>query len=116
MPKRSDPGGREHWTRIVYVIELDPAACADRRSACDGDCGKTPVYVGQTARTAEERLAQHLEGYKASPWVKKYGQHLRADLADGYDEMPTVEESQAAEAELAKALRIDGRFCVYGGH
>jgi hypothetical protein len=56
-----------------YVIELRPdvleketftAGNADRRE--DKPC----LYVGQTARTSEERCAQHLDGIKASRIVK----------------------------------------------
>ena len=36
MPKYVDENGRSRWTRIVYVIELDKAACADKHSPCEG--------------------------------------------------------------------------------
>ena len=116
MPEYRDGSGRASWTRIVYVIELSPDACSDRKSHCSGECTKTPVYVGQTAQSAEDRFAQHQRGHKASVWVKKYGLKLRPDLAGDYGEMATVPESQAAEAELAEQLRATGRYCVYGGH
>jgi hypothetical protein len=48
------------------LIELNPQANT-----------KAPVfYVGQTALLAEKRYENHLNGYKASRWVKKYGKTL----------------------------------------
>ena len=116
MPKQVLEDGKVRWTRITYVIELSPDACKARKSPCGGDCGKTPVYVGQTAQTAEERFAQHKRGEKSSQWVKKYGEKLRPDLAGSYGEMATVSESEAAEVELAEQLRATSLYCVYGGH
>ena len=97
MPEYLDDDGRTHWTRIVYVIELDKEACPDRRSPCKGTrCGRIPVYVGQTGLTAEDRFAQHQAGVHASL--------VRPE-----------------ERELARRLRNRGggggkRYCVYGGH
>ena len=117
MPAYQDKDGRAVWTRIVYVIELDSRACAEKKSPCGGaSCGRTPVYVGQTALTADERFVQHKSGVKASKWVTKYGLRVVPELAQGYGEMATVAESEAAEVELAQTLRVEGRWCVYGGH
>jgi hypothetical protein len=67
----------------VYVIELRPDVLekkvfagknADRRE--DKPC----LYVGQTARTPEERFAQHLAGVRSSRIVKEYGVRLRPRL------------------------------------
>ncbi len=116
MPEYQDEAGKTRWTRIVYVIELSPNACADRKSPCDGACGKTPVYVGQTAKSAEDRFAEHKTGHKSSKWVKRYGVRERPDLVGEYGEMGTVSESVAAEAEHAAALASTGLYCVYGGH
>jgi hypothetical protein len=118
MPLHEE-NGRTRWTRIVYVIELDPEACLDSGSHCPGDCGKTPVYVGETCHTALERFMQHKLGYKASRWVRDYGLRLRPRLAGSFGEMATVAESQAAEAEIARRLSLRGngsKYCVYGGH
>ena len=117
MPRYERSNGTCDWTRIVYAIRLNSTACAERRSPCGGaSCGKTPVYVGETARSAEERLQQHLTGYKASRWVQGLGCELMPDLYGMFSEMGTVEESRNAEATLANRLREDGRYCVYGGH
>ena len=119
MPKHVDEHGNDKWTRIVYVIEPEPAACRDKKSHCDGDCGKLPVYVGETCHTAQERFAQHKAGYKASRWPRKYGVRVRPRLAGQFGEMESTVESKQAERELSRRLsrRARGtRYCVYGGH
>jgi len=73
-----------------------------------------PVYVGQTARSAQERFEQHTRGERASRWVKVYGVHLRPRLAFPRTEM-TRDEALVAERELGQRLRKKG-FCVYGAH
>ena len=103
-------GSYRRWTRIVYVIELSPEACSDPRSPCGGGCCKTPVYVGHTAQTAEERFDQHKEGYKASRWPRLYGVCVRPRLATGFGEMDTVAESLAAEAELGRTTSSGSRW------
>jgi len=115
LPLHKLANGRTRWTRIVYVVELDSAVCADGRSPCGG-CGRTAVYVGQTCHSAAERFAQHKAGFKAGWAPKKYGRRLRPDLAGAFGEMNTVAESMAAEVAVANALRARGEFCVYGGH
>lgn len=120
MPLNVDENGRERWTRIVYVIELDPEACSRRSSPCKGTrCGRLPVYVGETAVTAGERFEQHKRGYRAGNVVERFGLRVRPRLAGGFGEMTTQAESREAEAELARRLRKRGdgkRYCVYGGH
>ncbi len=120
MPRYVDEGAGTHWTRIVYVIELDKEACSERRSPCKGArCGRIPVYVGQTCHTAEDRFAQHQAGIRAARFVRKYGIRLRPRLAGAFGEMATSRESEDAERELARRLRNRGggkRYCVYGGH
>lgn len=115
MPKHVDEKGQTSWTRIVYVIALDPGACLDGRATCGG-CGKTPVYVGETCHTAKERFAQHKRGYKASRWVKRYGVKVTTGHTKGYGEFVHPDESRRAERKLAQDLGATGRYCVYGGH
>lgn len=76
-------------------------------------CGRTPVYVGQTARDAEERFEQHKSGYKASRWVRDFGLEL-VPIPDR--EYATQAAAIEAERTIADGLKADGRFCVYGGH
>ena len=56
----------------VYVIELD-------ESLRQGT-GKPAVYVGQSAKTPEERFEQHLRGERASRYVRDHGVRLRPRL------------------------------------
>jgi hypothetical protein len=113
MPKYLDGDGRERWTYVVYVIELDRTACSDRRAKCGG-CGRTPVYVGQTALSPEERFEQHRAGVRSSQWVRKYGKWIRRRLAPRL-EFATQPEALLAEAATGRRLAAKG-FCVYGAH
>ena len=99
--------------RRVYVVELDSTHLTDP--------GKGFLYVGETSRTPDERLQQHLNSEPSrngrnisSRWVKRYGKRLRPDLA------PTgfylaVEESEAAEARCRLDLEQQG-YTVKGAH
>src|SRR5262245_66348501 len=103
MPWYTDEDGERRWTRIVYVIELGPAACGEKGSPCGGKrCGRTPVYVGQTGNTAKERFEQHKRGYRSSKYVRKHGIRLRPRLAGPFVPLPTSAHSEAAEVELAR--------------
>ena len=115
MPLLELANGRRRWTYIVYVVELDPDACAEHESPCSaGRCGKTPVYVGQTAFMAEERLANHRSGHNSNILVERHARRLVPALAPGR-EYATRPEAEAAEAEVAGRLRREG-YCVSGGH
>jgi hypothetical protein len=115
MPRYELPNGHRRWTHIVYVVELDPDACAERKSLSNARwCGKTPVYVGQTALTAEERLANHRRGHRSNTLVQHHAPGLAVRLAPEL-EYPTRPEAEAVEAEVAKRLRREG-YCVSGGH
>jgi hypothetical protein len=94
----TDRHDASYW---AYVVELDLPGGA--------------VYVGQSANTPDVRFAQHMNGYKASKWVRKHGIYLRPDL---YEHQPPIQSrlgAEAYEAYLASALRIRG-FTVKGGH
>src|SRR5262245_26353842 len=115
MPRHESENGRVDWTHIVYVIELGPQACADHRSPCNGtQCGKTPVYVGESAFNAEERFANHLNGHDHNRLVQSYGRKLRPELAPDR-EFDDRREAEAVVAALAEQLRLRG-YCVSGGH
>jgi hypothetical protein len=80
VPHKPD---RELSGAILYVVRLDyfgklSKRDQDRLVALNPQARKkAPVfYVGQTALLAEQRYENHLNGYKASRWVKKYGQSL----------------------------------------
>jgi len=80
IPHKPDPklGGA-----IMYVVRLDyfgklSKRDQDRLIELNPQANKkAPVfYVGQTALLAEQRYENHLNAYKASRWVRKYGKSL----------------------------------------
>jgi hypothetical protein len=86
----------------VYVIELERSAGRRR------DPRIPWVYVGSSARSPEERFAQHLRGYKSSRLVKRFALRLRPDL---YEDLGTFRGSKSAcraESERAKELAACG--------
>lgn len=86
-----------------YIIRLDRA---DDRW----------VYVGQTSKPAEERLAEHLAGEaKASRVAAQHGVDLRGDLMTGLSEFPDRLSAETYERYLAAKLHLAG-FEVAGGH
>lgn len=85
------------------------------------EVGKGYVYVGQTSRSPQDRLTQHLTGARskkghnlASRVVQRCGKSLNCELSP-----PTIylteAEAKAAEQLLAEELRLRG-FVVEGGH
>src|SRR5215211_4907722 len=82
----------------VYVIELDRAAGRRR------DPRIPWVYVGSSARSPEERFAQHQRGYKSSGIVKRFALRLRPDL---YEDLEALKGSKrACRAERARAREL----------
>jgi hypothetical protein len=95
----------------VYVIELRPEVLERKRVAAenaDRREGKPCVYVGQTARTPEERFAQHLAGKRSSRIVREFGVKLKPRLYRNWGPYETRAESEAAEKRLAEKLRGRG--------
>ena len=99
----------------VYVVELNDDAC--KRTDCVSKASRKPhVYVGETAKTPEERLAVHLAGGRNSaPVVRKHGVRLLPGLYRAVSPCTSRSASRAAEARLAARLTKRGH-CVYGGH
>lgn len=95
----------------VYVIELSPDVLGKKRVA-DENAGrradKPCVYVGQTARTPEERFAQHKAGKRSSRIVREFGVRLRPRLYRNVGPFATRAEAEAAETRLAERLRRRG--------
>ena len=97
----------------TYVINLHNPQLADP--------GKGYVYVGQTSKTPEQRLTEHLTGARsnkdinlASKVVQRFGKDLNYSL------MPqrvylTKRQAEKAERRLAERLRAEG-YRVEGGH
>ena len=105
---RAAPRCRE-WDRTstrwglyrVYVIELE-----DFRSRHDP---RFPwVYVGQTAKTPEQRLDEHKRGVNAARVVRKHGLRLRPDLYEREPLTTTREEAERLERRVARKLRARG--------
>jgi len=101
----------------VYVVLLDPAAVRRRavRAANPGrDSTKPCVYVGMTGLVPEKRFANHKQGIKAAPVVKRYGLRLLPELYAHLNPMP-YEAAAQMEQDLAEDLRRAG-YTVTGGH
>lgn len=98
------------WGFTVYVIQLKKTVLWNarfRQANPNYRDGKACLYVGMTGRTAEERFEQHLAGYKASRYVKKYGKRLRPDLYPTTERI-SYEEACELERQTAENLRARG--------
>ena len=94
-------------TYCVYVIELDGVS---------GNAPDKPVvYVGQSAVPPEVRFQQHLDGYKSSRYVRRYGVRLPPRLYRTHNPLPSRVAAFEREKELARRLRKRG-CTVFGGH
>lgn len=101
----------------MYVILLDDKAKRSkkiRRLNPGYDRSKPCVYVGMTGLKPEERFCKHLEGYKSSRYVKRYGLRLLPELYSDLGPF-TYDEAVVAEEGLARRLRAEG-YMVVGGH
>jgi CRISPR/Cas system-associated exonuclease Cas4 (RecB family) len=103
---------RNTRTWSVYVIELDSAAIADP--------GLGYMYVGETSKSHEQRLSEHLTRARNSktrlfsPVVASHGVRLRPELAPGHT-LFSKETSKEAESIWARHLRNLG-YVVAGGY
>lgn len=72
------------------------------------------LYVGQSYWSPEERFGQHLEGYRASYWVKRWAVRLLPEL---YEHLCGVSKWEALrlEKELAEAFK-EALIFTRGGH
>jgi predicted GIY-YIG superfamily endonuclease len=93
----------------VYVIELDTSVLnVGRFRRANPRGGAECVYVGSTAKSAEDRWSQHMSGqFAQGRWVQRYGKYLRHDLMAG-QEFKTRAEAVRAERALALRLRKEG--------
>lgn len=102
-------------TFSIYVIELDDtikSKSAFVRANPDGT--KECLYVGSTAKTAEERLADHRDGAASgSRFIRGYVKCLRPDLAPT-SRLLSRENAEAREKKHAESLRRRG-FLVWQG-
>jgi hypothetical protein len=100
---------RRYW---VYVIQVRKRC--DRCKARRPPGGPCCVYVGSTAKTPEERLAEHLDpppSYKRTV-VTHCGGFLRPDLAPDRT-FDTRDAAEAAEVALAADVAARG-YTVLG--
>jgi hypothetical protein len=108
----------------VYVIELSRKVFTEDRRFREANPHYNGVleclYVGQTAKTPQERLAQHKSGARSakglklsSDIVRKYGRYLRPSL---YQHIGPLTRAEALEVEegLALELRRKG-YAVWWG-
>jgi hypothetical protein len=101
----------------VYVVLLKSTAARLRtvRAANPNRDPKKPcVYVGLTGLDPVERFANHRQGIKCSPVVKRYGLRLVPELYAHLNPMP-FEAAAQMEMDLAEDLRRAG-YTVTGGH
>ena len=95
----------------VYVINLDKKILKIKKfKAKNPDYieGKPCVYVGQSVHEPRVRFNQHLDGYKANSYAKKFGNFLRkknTGVNNPYSSRKAVEK---AEAQTAERLRKRG--------
>lgn len=106
-----------HREYYVYVIALAPEVLENKRFR-DRNPGagrhQACVYVGSSVHPPERRFEQHLNGYKANRFVRRYGLELCPRLYDGYN--PITTRGDAEELERYLAVRLRGRgYAVWTG-
>jgi hypothetical protein len=93
-------------SRRVYVVEAAPTHDAPRA-----------FYVGETSKTADERLREHQHGLRAARAFRSgryYAERLRPDLIPALPETMDTLTAKAAERFTASVLRWQG-LSVLGG-
>ena len=102
MAARSKP------TYTIYIIELS-RACTSK------PCALAPLYVGQTAHTAEHRFEQHKAGGRLSAGKPhRYGKRLRYDLMKDIGPYTSRKDAERAEKAVAEALQRRGHRVFWG--
>jgi hypothetical protein len=108
----------------VYVIELHRKVYTEDRKFREANPQYNGVleclYVGQTAKTPQERLAQHKSGHRnakgqklSSTIVQKYGKYLRPSL---YQDIGPLSRAEALEVEKGLALELRRKgYAVWWG-
>ena len=105
-------------TFIVYVLELEPTVWdvpKFQKEHIGHARSRECLYIGQTAKTVEERLKLHLAGEdQSNKYVCGFFKKIRHDLVP--QEMKSFlkrEDALAAEAKLGEALRKLGHPVWY---
>lgn len=106
---------KKKHTYNIYVIDLDKDVLLVKKFRDlnpdyidDYPC----VYVGQTAKSPDDRFDQHKAGIKANRYAKKYGLRLRYKLFEQYNPISSRQEAEYKEALLGEYLRKRG-FAVW---
>lgn len=100
----------------VYVIELKSTVRDEKKfmEANPHYTGKKKCfYVGQSSVPPHVRYEQHINGYKAARFVKRYAKQpvvkgLRYDLFEKYNPMDSRQEASRRERKLANNLKHRG--------
>ena len=95
----------------VYVINLDSKMLKIKKfmgQNPDYIDGKPCVYVGQSFHKPEIRFEQHLNGYKANKYVKKFGNFLRFRNTGVNNPYKSRMIAEKAEKETTRRLRAKG--------
>ena len=95
----------------VYVINLDNKVLnieKFKEKNPDYIEGKPCVYVGQSFHKPKIRFEQHLNGYKANKYVKKFGNFLRIKNTGVNNPYFSRESVEKEEVETAERLRKKG--------
>lgn len=95
----------------VYVIRLQPSVLEEPRFARanpDHDPKQPCAYVGSSVRAPEERLQQHVSGYKACRFVTRHHDPRHPLIGARHRVFATRQEATRYEARLAEKLRKRG--------
>lgn len=105
--------------RRLYVIELKPEILSDKQPNMRyteekpaGGYSREPMYVGETGKSREDRLEDHLNGNNSR--IHPYAKRFRNDLAEPLAVLDRL-EALRGERKLAWRLGQQG-YPVYGGH
>jgi len=98
----------------VYVIHLKEDVRGEKKMMDQNNAsGEVPprgyLYVGMTGIPVEERVSNHLRGYKSCNLVKKYFDRI---FLDRVETGLSYEEAKTREPALAEELRREG-YWVY---
>ena len=104
----ADRAGRTEPNHWAYVIEL--------KDEVGVRTGNLPwIYVGESAKSPEERFAEHRAGIRDSGVVHRHWLKLRPDLYEGHPILRSDDEAEAYEKLLATRLCAEG-YSIKGGH
>jgi len=95
----------------IYVIELDKKVLEKKKFLARNPSynpTKPCVYIGQTAKTPEERFEQHKNGVRSNTYAREFGKYLRPRQYEKYNPLATRKKAEAKEKWLAERLQKKG--------